>query len=83
MAEKRAAKVQNTEYAPITNETVSAADATGKTGRNAGDLADKTYYVDALDPDSKPSTTAPERARVLVAEGDVITEDVAAQLKAK
>lgn len=85
MAEKRAAKVQNAEYndpgdgvgnAVLTGD--DAANADRKSGSKAGDLADKSYFVDA---DGKVSTKEPERGKLLVAEGDVISEAVAEQLK--
>ncbi len=81
---KRAAKVANVEYDnTISNESVERTEASGKAGRKAGDFADKTYYLDAMDLESKPSEKAPERATVLVAEGDVISEAIADKLAGK
>lgn len=82
---KRAAKTENAEYndpgTPIDNAILTGADAANadrKSGSAAGNLADKTYYVDA---DGKVTTSRPERGHLLVAQGDVITERIAEQLK--
>lgn len=89
-AAKKSSKTENAEYnepgEPIDNAVLTGSDAANadrKTGKNAGDLADKTYYVDLDDPDAKPATKEPERGKVLVSEGDVISESVAAQLAGK
>lgn len=54
-------KVPNTEY--------KAAGTTLK----VGDTAAKTLYLDA---DGKVTATAPERGKVLVAEGDIVTQTI-------
>jgi hypothetical protein len=80
VAEKRAAKKPNQEYESTRAITTAAQDNADdrKTGTKAGDVAGKTYYLDA---DGKVSTSPPERGTKLVAEGDVITEAIAEQLK--
>lgn len=77
-ASKDAAKVPAKEYlTPAQVEADRAADKSNY-GTVAGKFADKTYYVDT---DGKVSTSPPERGSILVAEGDVVTDAVAEQIK--